>query len=160
MDWTIRQAKIEDLESIERIEKDIFVQSAWSPQTIQAELSSEHTYYLVAVSSPEGGERICGYAGLFLSQNATEGDIQTVSVTEGFRKQGIGRALLVSLMDYAKWKGARTLFLEVRADNEYAQRLYKHMGFEAIGVRERYYQPDDMDAIVMKRDLVQSDHVA
>ena len=45
------------------------------------------------------------------------------------------------------------MFLEVRADNPVAQALYASEGFEAVGRRPRYYQPDDVDAIVMRLEL-------
>ena len=40
----------------------------------------------------------------------------------------------------------------MRADNPGAQALYRELGFEEIGVRPHYYQPDDVDAIVMRLD--------
>jgi ribosomal protein S18 acetylase RimI-like enzyme len=43
------------------------------------------------------------------------------------------------------------VFLEVRAGNEVAQRLYASLGFERIAVRPRYYQPGGEDAWVMRR---------
>ena len=45
------------------------------------------------------------------------------------------------------------VFLEVRADNPVAQALYASEGFAEVGRRPRYYQPDDVDAIVMQLDL-------
>ena len=53
----------------------------------------------------------------------------------------------------ARERGARQVFLEVRADNPVAQRLYASEGFVELGRRPRYYQPDDVDAVVMKLDL-------
>jgi ribosomal-protein-alanine N-acetyltransferase len=43
------------------------------------------------------------------------------------------------------------VFLEVRADNEPARKLYERFGFTEISVRKRYYQPSGVDAIVMCR---------
>jgi ribosomal protein S18 acetylase RimI-like enzyme len=44
-------------------------------------------------------------------------------------------------------------FLEVRADNPVAQAMYTAFGFERIAVRPRYYQPDGVDAWVMRASL-------
>jgi ribosomal-protein-alanine N-acetyltransferase len=41
----------------------------------------------------------------------------------------------------------------VRADNQPASALYRRHGFEPISVRRRYYQPGDVDAVVMRRRL-------
>ena len=47
----------------------------------------------------------------------------------------------------------RELFLEVRADNPGAEALYVSRGFERIAIRAAYYQPDGVDAVVMKAVL-------
>ena len=41
----------------------------------------------------------------------------------------------------------------MRADNPVAQALYASEGFLEIGRKPRYYQPDDVDAVVMKIDV-------
>jgi [ribosomal protein S18]-alanine N-acetyltransferase len=48
------------------------------------------------------------------------------------------------------------VLLEVRADNEPAQRLYRRRGFTEIGRRRGYYQPSGADAVVMERKRVRS----
>ena len=48
------------------------------------------------------------------------------------------------------------VLLEVRADNEAAQHLYRRRGFVEIGRRRGYYQPSGDDAVVMKRKRVRS----
>ena len=40
--------------------------------------------------------------------------------------------------------------LEVRVDNTRAQKLYERFGFEPIGFRRGYYQPGNVDALVMR----------
>jgi len=45
------------------------------------------------------------------------------------------------------------VFLEVRVDNERAQRLYRSRGFAEIGIRRGYYQPSGTDALVMQLSL-------
>jgi ribosomal-protein-alanine N-acetyltransferase len=47
-------------------------------------------------------------------------------------------------------RGARDVFLEVRADNEVAIALYESEGFVTLDRRVGYYQPDGVDALVMK----------
>ena len=74
-------------------------------------------------------------------------------IAEAARGRGRGRALLRALLETARERGAREIFLEVRDDNPTATALYASEGFVEIGRRPRYYQPDDVDAIVMKLDL-------
>ena len=61
--------------------------------------------------------------------------------------------LLRALLAQAAARGVHDVFLEVRADNPVAQALYASEGFLEVGRRPRYYQPDDVDAVVMKLDV-------
>lgn len=129
------------------LETATFPTDAWSAATMAAELGGEHGYYLVA----EAGERLVGYAGLLAPEGSGDGDIQTIAVAVAHRREGIGGALLDALLSAAAERGVERIFLEVRADNADAQRLYRGRGFAEIGVRRGYYQPDGVDAIVMNR---------
>jgi [ribosomal protein S18]-alanine N-acetyltransferase len=142
----IRTATDADLDAIMALEHAAFPASAWERATMQAEIASEWGRYLIAVD-PE--DRALGYAGL--RAVGVEGDVQTIAVADAARGRGIGRALLAELLAEAGRRGVRELFLEVRADNAVARGLYASVGFAEIGVRPRYYQPEDVDAIVMKR---------
>lgn len=55
-----------------------------------------------------------------------------------------------TLIGEARERGARELFLDVRADNPAAQALYTSLGFEQIAERPGYYQPDNVAALVMR----------
>jgi ribosomal-protein-alanine N-acetyltransferase len=147
--WQLRRANRGDVEAIMELERATFTTDAWSQHSMLTEVESEHTYYLVAFE-PEHPERIDGYAGLLAPAGAPEGDIQTIAVAPAARRHGLGRALMTALVGEARKRGAREVFLEVRADNPGAQTLYRDLGFEEIGVRPRYYQPDDVDALVMR----------
>ena len=41
------------------------------------------------------------------------------------------------------------MVLEVRVSNEAAQKVYKRLGFEVIGLRKQYYNDTLEDALVM-----------
>jgi ribosomal-protein-alanine N-acetyltransferase len=41
----------------------------------------------------------------------------------------------------------------VRADNRAALGLYERSGFTVLSTRPRYYQPGDIDAVVMRKPL-------
>jgi ribosomal-protein-alanine N-acetyltransferase len=78
-----------------------------------------------------------------------EAHITTFGVHPEWRRQGIGRQLLLNLVDLARTLGAARMTLEVRASNTAAQALYRTFGFEAVGRRRAYYTDDGEDAIVM-----------
>ncbi|WP_102194328.1 ribosomal protein S18-alanine N-acetyltransferase [Microbacterium aurantiacum] len=146
---TLRPAGPDDLDAIMGIETRSFPSDAWSTETMGAELASPHSVYLVDVI--DGG--IIGYGGIRALPGGTDADIQTIAYDAGHRGNGRGRALLRALLVEAKARGAREMFLEVRADNPAAEGLYRSEGFDEVGRRPHYYQPDDVDAIVMRLDL-------
>ncbi|WP_259607399.1 MULTISPECIES: ribosomal protein S18-alanine N-acetyltransferase [Microbacterium] len=146
---TLRTATIDDLDAIMRIERRSFPTDAWSEDTMATELTSAHNHYLV---DEEDGV-VIGYGGLRALRGAADADIQTIAFDAEHRGAGRGRALLRALLAEAAERGAREVFLEVRADNPGAEGLYLSEGFAELARRPRYYQPDDVDAIVMKLDL-------
>lgn len=143
---TLRDATPADLDAIMRIERRSFPTDAWSSEAMAAELESPHGRYLV--DDEEGV--VVGYGGVRALRGSADADIQTIAFDAEYRGAGRGRALLRALLDAARERGAREVFLEVRADNPSAEGLYLSEGFEEIGRRPRYYQPDDVDAIVMR----------
>lgn len=149
MSWQLRRATEGDLDHIMELETGTFGADAWSSEAMLGDLRNPQCYYLVAERVGLPGE-LDGYAGLFAPQGAHEGDIQTIAVAERARRGGLGRTLMQSLITEARHRGAAEVFLEVRADNPGPKRLYESLGFEEIAVRVGYYQPDNVDAIVMR----------
>ncbi|MFB4353278.1 ribosomal protein S18-alanine N-acetyltransferase [Microbacterium sp. LS_15] len=143
---TLRAATADDLDAIMAIEHRSFPTDAWSSEAMALELSSPNGRYLV--DEHEGS--VIGYGGVRALRGSADADIQTIAFDAEHRGAGRGRALLRALLDAAAGRGAREVFLEVRADNPRAEGLYRSEGFEEIGRRPRYYQPDDVDAIVMR----------
>jgi [ribosomal protein S18]-alanine N-acetyltransferase len=148
MTYLLRRAVLEDLPAMIAAEAELFGTDAWSPELVVAEVSHPANYYLVAV--PDGSLDIAGYAGLRADSRGGDGDIQTIAVVPGHRRVGLGRLLLQALLAEAYARGVNQIFLEVRADNDAAIALYDSLGFEAIDRRVGYYQPDGVDAIVMR----------
>ncbi|MGN6176097.1 MAG: ribosomal protein S18-alanine N-acetyltransferase [Streptosporangiaceae bacterium] len=138
-----------DVPSIAKLEVALFGEEAWSPDMLASELAGEPgKYYLVA----EDQGVIAGYAGL-LAPGAGQADVLTVGVTQDRWGEGIGAALLENLLAEAARRGCREVFLEVRVDNDRAQRLYRRHGFAGVGLRRGYYQPSGADALVMRREI-------
>ncbi|PRY67592.1 ribosomal-protein-alanine N-acetyltransferase [Glaciihabitans tibetensis] len=154
MAWQLRVAGSHDLAPIMAIESSTFGTDAWTDSAMRADLGNRHTYYLVAFH-PETPDLIEGYAGLLSPVGSGEGDIQTIAVAESARRQGLGRMLMQALIAEARARRATALFLEVRADNPTAQQLYVSLGFEEIAVRPKYYQPDGVDARIMRLSIAE-----
>lgn len=96
------------------------------------------------------GDDVIGYAGLATTPD--EAWVNNIAVRRDHQRQGVGRALLESLLAQARAAGVRDVLLEVAVDNEPAQHLYSEYGFATVGVRRGYYQPSNTDALVMRRE--------
>lgn len=147
---SLRPATVADVPAIMELERASFPTDAWSEAMMRAEVDSAHGGYLVDVEAA----RLVGYGGVRAVRGSADADVQTIAIAAASRGRGRGRELLRALATLARERGARELFLEVRADNPTAAGLYVSEGFAEIARRPRYYQPDDVDAIVMRLDLV------
>ena len=148
---TLRAMTPADLPAVLRLEAALFGDEAWSEAMLTSELEGVEAsgrYYLVAEDA--GG--LVGYAGL-LSPGGGQADVLTMAVAKDRWGQRIGAMLLDSLVAEAARQGCTEVFLEVRVDNDRAQRLYRSRGFAGIGVRRGYYQPTGTDALVMQLSL-------
>ena len=144
MSFTLRDLTYEDIETIGRLEQELFPTDAWPLEMFYTEFFQPDTRrYLLA----EAEGRVVGYAGVMVA--GTTADIQTIGVLPAFEGRGIGRAMLTALIGEARNRGADNVMLEVRADNPRAQQLYTRFDFEQIHTRRRYYR-DGVDAWVMR----------
>jgi len=149
MTYLFTRATLEDLPEMIQWESEIFGSDAWSPELVVAEVSHPDNYYLVARESMD--QPVVGYAGLRAPRQGGDcGDIQTLAVVPEHRGQGVGSLLMRALLDEAASRGVGTIFLEVRADNDIALGIYERLGFTTIDRRVGYYQPDGVDAVVMR----------
>jgi len=146
---SLRAMTTSDLPSVLELEAVIFGEEAWSREMLAGELGQQPAsrYYIVA----EEGGALVGYAGMLAAGD--QADVLTIAVTTSRWGRGIGSLLLTALLAEARRRGSAEMFLEVRADNVRAQRLYKWWGFSEVGIRRGYYQPSGTDAIVMRRDV-------
>jgi ribosomal-protein-alanine N-acetyltransferase len=135
------------IEAVLPIEDDLFGAERWTAGMFWNELANGH-HYLVAL---DDADTVAGYAGLAVAAPG-EAWVQNIAVRRDAQRAGIGRALLEALLAYAAGRDARSVLLEVAADNAPAQKLYAAYGFEPVGVRRGYYQPSNTDALVMRRD--------
>ena len=82
-----------------------------------------------------------------------KGHIVSIAVLEGYRRRGIGAALMKAAIEALRDKyGCKEVYLEVRVSNEPAIRLYEKLGFQKIRVLPMYYL-DGEDAYLMAMAL-------
>jgi [ribosomal protein S18]-alanine N-acetyltransferase len=140
---------VADIDVLLPFEDVMFGTEAWSRNAYVEEVTdAELRYYLVAES--DDGE-ILGDGGLMTIAETAQ--IVTVGVLPHARRQGIGRVLIQALVAEARRRQAEEVLLEVRIDNDAAQRLYESEGFSVIGKRRGYYDQGRVDAVVMRYEL-------
>ncbi|MFF9125950.1 ribosomal protein S18-alanine N-acetyltransferase [Streptomyces sp. NPDC014889] len=145
----LREMRWWDIDPVLELEKDLFPEDAWSRGMFWSELAHSRgpdatRRYLVA----EEDDRLVGYAGLVASGG--QGDVQTIAVARDHWGTGLGARLLTELLRAATAFECAEVMLECRVDNVRAQKLYERFGFEPIGFRRGYYQPGNVDAVVMR----------
>jgi [ribosomal protein S18]-alanine N-acetyltransferase len=145
----LRPMRLADLPAVLELEEELFAPDTWTAAMYRDELARTDTrWYLVA----EDGDAVVGYGGLIAYPD--EAHIATIGVTTARQGEGIGAQLLDALLAEADRRGSPVVLLEVRADNELAQGLYRRRGFAEIGRRRGYYQPSGADAVVMQREKI------
>ena len=169
----LREMAAGDLETVARLEGELFGAEAWSLDLLAAELAASHghradrRYVIVESDESDGaddtadraaragpnGPRILGYAGLYHAGGLTSADLLTIATVPAVRGRGIASLMLTELVSTAREMGCPDVLLEVRQSNEAAQRLYTRHGFVPIGRRRRYYQAPPEDAVVMRLAL-------
>ena len=140
----IRRMRAEDAAYVAEIERKSFSEP-WPEKEFTKASAADNYIYLVA----EHNNKIIGYAGCVFA--ADEADITNIAVDSEVRRMGIGRRLLLCLVEQAQKAGLANIFLEVRESNINAINLYIKSGFEKISVRKRFYSNPQENAIIMKK---------
>jgi [ribosomal protein S18]-alanine N-acetyltransferase len=100
------------------------------------------------------GDTVLGY--FVAMKGVDEVHLLNITVAPAHQGQGWGRAMLDALALWARGQGAQWLWLEVRASNVRAQRIYERHGYRRVGDRKGYYpatQGQREDAVVMSFKL-------
>jgi ribosomal-protein-alanine N-acetyltransferase len=113
----------------------------WSEQQWASELSDPRR---LAVGLEQQGSLIALGCGWLV---VDELHITAMAVEPNRRRQGLGRRVLMALLQQGQAQGALHATLEVAAGNQAAIRLYEACGFQTAGVRRAYYRNGD-DALI------------
>lgn len=134
---------IEDLDAICQLERLCFP-LPWSREAFRMEIEKNKcAKYFVA----KDGDKAVGYGGMWIVLD--EAHITNIAVHPDYRRRGIGRLIMQTLMDVAIKLGIERMTLEVRVSNKPAIQLYKSLGFEEGGIRKGYYSDNREDALIM-----------
>ena len=142
----IREMKAEDAAAVAEIEYQTFPDH-WSQNAVLDTLSNPQTVCLLA----EKAGKAAGYLLAYLAGG--EAEIARIAVSEGLKRQGIGKKLLQLLEETCKEKQVGRLLLDVRESNREARAFYQKMAFQEDGVRKGFCQSPAEDAVLMSREL-------
>jgi ribosomal-protein-alanine N-acetyltransferase len=145
----LRDMRREDLPAVLEIERRSFAQP-WSRAFFEKELATSFAKLVVAVEERGPHTRVIGYTCRW--RVTDEVHLLNVAVRPEHRGLGHGRELVTAVIDEAVAMRAWVVYLEVRAGNVVARRLYRRLGFRDLGVRRGYYGAGQ-DAIVMELRL-------
>jgi ribosomal-protein-alanine N-acetyltransferase len=136
------------LPQVLELEEELFAPECWTEELFWSELAQlENRWYAVAFEA----ESLVAYGGLAVG--GEDAYVQTIGVARAAQGRGLGAQLLEAMLDVATARAVKRVALEVRDDNDVAQRLYARHDFEAVGRRRGYYQPSGVDAVIMVREL-------
>lgn len=144
VDDGIRVATLGDWRTLEKLEREC-LPDPWNDYSLKRALETPN--YLCLICN--------GGAGYLIGwQTGDEAEIARLGVSSTHRGQGRGLLLVSVALEAWRARGVSAVFLEVRAENQIAQRLYARAGFENVGRRPRYYG-DGEDAVLMKRNFIE-----
>lgn len=141
---TFADMRAEDLDAVLEIERRSFPEP-WSPGLFLHELKVPFSKTILARTA-NGDHELLGYICRWLVGD--EVHILNLAVRPEERQSGLGRTLVMLVMDEAQERGVSVITLEVRRENVAAMGLYRAMGFSEQGARRNYYGRGH-DAIIM-----------
>ncbi len=131
----LRSFRLSDLETLCEIDQECFPAGvSYSRKELAAFIDQPNSKTWVAIE----GESIVGFL-VADRQPKRVGHITTIDVVEGWRRQGVGKALIEAAEDWARRQGLRLIYLEMAEDNLTAQQFYRARGYEQAEKIEHYY---------------------
>jgi [ribosomal protein S18]-alanine N-acetyltransferase len=159
----VRSAQVADIPRILEIERSAATAAHWSEAEYQKVLDRGRAgperlalvAELVAEDVAEDGAQDAGrVVGFLVTRHvAPEWELENLVVALKHRRKGVGGRLLDTWLTSSMHTDSREVFLEVRASNLAARKLYERVGFIEAGSRPRYYRDPAEDAVVYRKTL-------
>ena len=138
----VRRMQEEDIEAIAQIEAETFT-DAWTVQGIRDTFQQKHAMITVA----ELEDKVVGYCIIYYVLD--EGEIARIAMVPSARGKGFGRQLLGFTAKQCARLQVTRLLLDVRESNATARAFYSAFGFQEDGIRKRFYENPQEDAVLM-----------
>ena len=115
----------------------------WHKESFLEMIQNPDACYLVGLL----GEEVVASCGL--RNIVGEGEITNVVTKASARDNGIGKQMLLQLLEEGCKMGVEAFTLEVRKSNAPAIHLYEKLGFVTEGIRKNFYEQPIEDALIM-----------
>ena len=149
----IRRMRSTDVPEVMEIESVSFGRHHWSDDSFYNEMNNHVGRYYSLLNTESG--KLLGYLGLWLIID--EAHITTVAVSPDHRGNSLGELLIVQGIERCMGSSIHWMTLEVRTSNYSAQNLYYKYGFASVGIRPKYYQDNQEDALIMTTSDINSE---
>jgi ribosomal-protein-alanine N-acetyltransferase len=144
---TIRKLAASDVPTVLTILQESPEAAAWSQESLLQLASSKPAAWVAEVNGFPVGF-------LFGRIAADELEILNMAVAGAHRRKGIGSKLLESALEFSRVAGCMRAYLEVRASNKPAIKVYARSGFLECGRRAHYYRDPVEDALLLSLNLI------
>jgi ribosomal-protein-alanine N-acetyltransferase len=147
--FSVRRARLSDLDRILAIERAGFGRWAWDRNLFAEYARTCGDLFLVAC-----GDRVIGYSITCITRRLLIRRAELVSIAVEPRSRGKGAAdtLLSTTLRALKRRGVPRIGLTVKVTNERARAFYEKYGFRKIRRVPHYYE-DGEDGYVFRLDL-------
>jgi [ribosomal protein S18]-alanine N-acetyltransferase len=161
----VRQANVADIPAIRDLDRRSPTAAHWSLQqyenlfvTTNSQSQAQRLLWVIekeCEAQPDAPSKTPEILG-FLVAHRLEGEweLENIVVAEAARHHGMGSRLMSAFVAHVRAEHGTGIFLEVRASNQNARRLYRRVGFEETGMRKNYYSSPLEDAILCRLNLV------
>jgi len=141
----IRKTKTDDITTIAGIEQQQFP-NPWKKSYFTDELAHNISYFYAAEDILTN--QLAGYIIFWIVEDLLE--LHKIVTAENYKRKGIGKKLFLFMLETAKQKKVKEIFLEVRKSNTAAIKFYESFHFELAGIREAYYHDPSEDALIYR----------
>lgn len=142
-EFKVREMTHGDIDDILQIEELCYGAHHWSRESFITELNNPISSYKCICKD----EKCVGYMGIWKIMD--EAHVTNLSVHPQFQNNKLAHRLLLASIQECYNNKIKYITLEVRVSNEKAIHLYEKFGFKSLGLRKKYYQDNNEDALIM-----------
>jgi ribosomal-protein-alanine N-acetyltransferase len=148
--FSVRRARLSDLDRVMEIEHAGFGQWAWDRNLFAEHIRKCGDTFLVVLWQ----SRVIGYCitWIFAGLIRRRAELVSIAVDPALRGKGAADALMIAALRALRRRGIPRLKLMVKVTNERARAFYEKYGFQQVRRVPHYYE-DGEDGFLFRLDL-------